>query len=479
MSNTGSHEKQQSMAELLDSCAPEGADAPRVGSRIRGRIVSIGKESVFVDTGSKIDGIVDIAELLDEDGELPCTVGDEIELYIVSVRRGEIKLSRALSGIGGEERLREAYQGRIPVEGRVTQTCKGGFSVEVVKHRAFCPVSQIDTIYVENPEEYVGKTLRFLVTELSDRGKNIVLSRRSLMEQEEREAKQAFLETLSTGTITAGRVSRIVPYGAFVELSPGVEGMVHISEMSWSRIGSPEEILRTGDEITVKVIGIEEGPAGKDRKISLSMKQAGEDPWTAVSRSLSIGDRLTGTVTRCMDYGAFVELRPGVEGLVHVSEMSYTRRISKPADMVAPGDTVEVMVKDIDPVKRRISLSMKDAEGDPWIGIEDRYRKGQRLAGVIEKKEKFGFFISLEPGITGLLPRSKIMRLPEASSLERMQPGESIPVVIEALDAGQRRITLAPGNADDEDDWKKFSDRSGQPVSSLGEKLRAALGKKA
>lgn len=479
MSDTGNHEKQQTMAELLDSCGPEGTDAPRVGSRIRGRIVSIGKESVFVDTGSKIDGIVDIAELLDEGGQLPVNVGDDIELYIVSVRHGEIRLSRALTGIGGEERLREAYQERIPVEGRVTQTCKGGFSVEVVKHRAFCPVSQIDTIYVENPEEYVGKTLRFLVTELSGRGKNIVLSRRALKEEEEREAKQAFLETLSTGAVTAGRVSRIMPYGAFVELSPGVEGMVHISEMSWSRLGSPEEILRTGDEITVKIIGIDEGSAGKGKKISLSMKQVEEDPWTTIARSLSPGDRLAGTVTRCMDYGAFVELRPGVEGLVHISEMSYTRRISKPGDVVAPGDTVEVMVRDLDPQKRRISLSMKDAEGDPWIGIEDRYRQGQRLSGVIEKKENFGYFVNLEPGITGLLPKSKIMRMPEASSLEKMQPGESIPVVIEAIDTGQRRITLAPGNAGDEGDWEKFSGMSEQPVSSLGEKLRQALGKKA
>ncbi len=478
MSDTEKNEQQASMEELLSTYGQESSEALRVGSRLRAKIISVGKESVFMDTGSKVDGVVDIAELVDEKGDLPYQVGDSLDLYVVSVRQGEIRLSRALAGIGGAERLKEAFQEKIPIEGRVLETCKGGLSVEVFKRRAFLPVSQIDTVYVENPEEYVGKTLRFLITELSEGGKNIVLSRRILREQEKEESRRAFLATMAPGQIMKGRVSRIMPYGAFVELSPGVEGMVHVSEMSWSRVGNPDEVLHMGEEIVVKIIGIEGGPSGEVGKISLSMKQAGEDPWSTVAARYSYGDKLKGRATRCMDYGVFVEIEPGVEGLVHISEMSYKKRVSRAQDMISPGDAVDVMIKEIDPANRRISLSMKDAEGDPWIGIKDRYRAGQRVEGTLEKKERFGCFITLEPGVTGLVPKSRIARFHDPAAVEKKQPGERIVVVIEEIDTDQRRITLAPADSGDEDDWKHFSGESKQPVSSLGEKLQQALKKK-
>ena len=477
MSDTDNDEKQQSMEELLNEYGPETRSSVRVGEKIHGRIISIGKETVFVDTGSKMDGVVEIADLVEEGAELPYKVGDAIDLYVVAIRHGEIRLSRALTGLGGAEMLEEAYQGKLPIEGRVMDTCKGGFAVEVVKRRAFCPVSQIDTIYVENPAEYVGKTLRFLITEFSEGGKNIVLSRRTLLEKEQDEIRQAFLATLSPGAVCTGRVSRIMPYGAFVEINPGTEGMVHISEMSWSRLGTPEELLHVGDEITVKVIGMESAE-GEGRKISLSMKQVGEDPWNTIRERYASGDKILGRAVRCMDYGVFVEIEPGIEGLVHVSEMSYKKRVAKASDLVSPGDALEVMVKDIDPENRRISLSMKDAEGDPWIGISDRYKPGQRLEGILEKKEKFGYFITLEPGITGLLPKSKISRANDPAALEKKQPGEGIVVAIESIDRGQRRISLAPGDAADEEEWKTFSGEQKGTVSSLGEKLQQALKKK-
>lgn len=477
MSDTDNEEKQQSMEDLLNEYGPETRSSVRVGEKIHGRIISIGKETVFVDTGSKMDGVVEIADLVEEGAELPYKVGDAIDLYVVAIRHGEIRLSRALTGLGGAEMLEEAYQGKLPIEGRVMDTCKGGFAVEVVKRRAFCPVSQIDTIYVENPPEYVGKTFRFLITEFSEGGKNIVLSRRTLLENEQDEIRQAFLATLSPGAVCTGRVSRIMPYGAFVEINPGTEGMVHISEMSWSRLGTPEEILHAGDEITVKVIGMESAEGG-GRKISLSMKQVGEDPWNTVRERYAAGDKIAGRAVRCMDYGVFVEIEPGIEGLVHVSEMSYKKRVAKASDLVSPGETLEVMVKDIDPENRRISLSMKDAEGDPWIGISDRYKPGQRLEGILEKKEKFGYFITLEPGITGLLPKSKISRANDPAALEKKQPGEGIVVAIESIDRGQRRISLAPGDAADEEEWKTFSGEQKGTVSSLGEKLQQALKKK-
>ncbi len=477
MSDKEKDETQQSMEELLNSYDQESRPLVHVGEKINGRIISIGKESIFVDTGSKMDGVVDISELVEENGDLTYRVGDPIDLYVVAIRHGEIILSRAMTGIGGIEMLKDAYQSKVPIEGRITETCKGGFNVEVVKRRAFCPVSQIDTSYVETPADYVGKSFRFLITEFSEGGRNIVLSRRVLLEKEQAEAKQDFIASLKPDTVSRGRVIRIMPYGAFIEISPGIEGMVHISEMSWSRLGTPEELLHVGDEVMVKVIAID-GAGGDNRKISLSMKQVGDDPWNTVHERHKNGDKLVGKAVRCMDYGVFVEIEPGIEGMVHVSEMSYTKRVAKAQDMVKPGDMIEVMIKEIDPGSKRISLSMKDAEGDPWIGITERYSVGKKIEGTLEKKEKFGYFINLEPGITGLLPKSKIARSEDPSAVEKKQPGETIPVAIESIDTAQRRISLTIGDSQDSDDWKTFTGEKKQTVSSLGEKLQQAMKKK-
>ena len=470
--------EQQSMADLLDSYSPEKGSAIQVGDKLTGKIISIGRESLFLDTGHKIDGIVDAAELFDENGELPYAIGDTLELYVVSLHSGEIKLSRAISGIGGLTMLHDAYENAIPVEGRVSETIKGGFSVEVMKRRAFCPISQIDTLYVEHPEDYVGKTLLFVITELEENAKNIVISRRVLLEQEQEKAKKTFYETLPIGSVYEGRVSNIMPYGAFIEISPGVEGMVHISEISWSRLASPDEVLNTGDMVTVKVIDIQTNEATGEKKLSLSIKQIDADPWVTINQRLKFGDKIHGKVTRCMDYGCFVEIEPGIEGLVHISEMSYTQRVNKPQDFVSQGDIVDVMIKEIDPEKKRVSLSMKDAEGDPWIDVAGKYHIEQAVEGTIEKKERFGFFISLESGITGLLPVSRIKRHHDPAAIEKMKEGERIMVVIEEIDPAQRRITLAPGDSRDEDDWKTFSKDLSEPVSSLGEKLQQAMKKK-
>jgi len=474
----GTEEKQQSMADLLDSYSPEEGSSIQVGDKISGKIISIGRESIFVDTGHKIDGVVDAQELMDENGELPYAIGDTVELYVVSLRGGEIKLSHAISGIGGLNMLQDAYDNAIPIEGRVSETIKGGFSVEVMKRRAFCPISQIDTVYVEHPEDYVGKTLHFLITELEENAKNIVISRRVLLEQEQEKAKITFFETLPIGSVHQGRVSNIMPYGAFIELIPGVEGMVHISEISWARLASPDEILNTGDMVTVKVIDIQTNEATGEKKLSLSMKQIEADPWETINQRLKFGDKVHGKVTRCMDYGCFVEIEPGIEGLVHISEMSYTQRVNKPQDLVNQGDIVDVMIKEIDPDKKRVSLSMKDAEGDPWIDVAEKYHVEQAVQGTIEKKEQFGIFITLESGITGLLPKSRINRYHDPAAIEKMHEGEPITVVIEEIDAAQRRITLAPGDSRDEGDWRTFSKDSSQPVSSLAEKFQQAMNKK-
>jgi small subunit ribosomal protein S1 len=470
---------EQSFSELLKASYDDSPGSIQVGDRIKGKVISIGREHIFVDTGFKVDGIVERAELADEEGNLPCEEGDMLDLFVVSRRGGEIKLSRAISGVGGLTILEDAHEKSIPIEGKVLEQCKGGFRVEVVKRKAFCPISQMDIVHIEKPEKYVGQTYLFLITEFEEDGKNIVLSRKTILEDDQKKAKEAFYDTMEVGSILEGSVTKIMPYGALVELASGVEGMVHVSEMSWSRTLDPNDIVHPGERIRVKILAVEEDRKSGRKRISLSMKQVDDDPWNSVLTWFKPGDKLRGKVTRCAEFGVFVELTAGIEGLVHISEMSYKTRVKKPQDMVSVGDEVDVLIKDIDPQSRKISLSMKDAEGDPWIGIKDRYLIDQAVEGTIEKKERFGYFVRLEPGITGLLPKSKIVQHHDAANLDKKHEGETITVTIESIDTEQRKISLSPGDKNEEGEWKGFaSDSKGTSFGSLADKLKSAMNSK-
>ncbi len=466
-------------AEMLASYSNGMNEDLQVGDKIDGKIISIGRDTVFVDTGSKMDGAVDKVELLDEKGALSLDVGDRIQLYVVSVDETEIRLSRVLSGTGGFEMLREAFHGGVPVEGKVTATCKGGFRVDIMKKNAFCPISQIDLAYVDNPEEYVGQTFEFEITQLEEKAKNIVVSRKKIMSREVEKERERFFTELSVGKLYPGKVVRLMPYGAFIELAAGVEGMVHISELSWSRVDKPEEVVRAGDFVSAVVTGITTDEAGGRKKIALSMKQVTENPWDSTSKVITPGDKMKGKVTRCMNFGAFVELQPGIEGLVHISEMSYTKRIVNPSDVVNPGDVVDVLVKDVDLENRRISLSMRDAEGDPWIDVPEKYSRGQTISGTLEKKEKFGYFISLEPGITGLLPKSRLSASENPDQYGSLKPGATMTVIIDEIRPSERRISLALPDQEGSGDWQQYrSEVKGESsLGALGEKLKLAMEK--
>jgi small subunit ribosomal protein S1 len=341
--------------------------------------------------------------------------------------------------------------------------------------KAFCPLSQIDVTHGADLEQHIGKSYPFLITQFEERGRNIVLSRAELLKREQKKAAEAFLKALEVGSEREGRVTRLMPYGAFVEIFPGVEGMVHISEISWSRLENPNEALSVGDAVRVRIIGMEKGEGGR---ISLSIKQLEGDPWERVEDRVREGDKVTGKVKRCTGFGAFVEILPGVEGLVHISEMSYTRRVMKPEEVVSVGDRVPVVVKEIDVTRRRVSLSIKDAEGDPWLEVPGKYKAGQSLEGILEKKEKFGYFVSLEPGVTGLLPISKIRDLHKPSLVEKLKEGDSIPVFIEQIHVEERKITLAPADVADEKHWERFVKGREEPTGILAQKLKQALEKK-
>ncbi len=478
LDDDNNEENEKSFAEMLDAYSP-GTDAEvGIGDKIRGKIVSIGRDSVFIDTGSKIDGVVDKGELIDKNGQLALQEGDILELYVVALSEEEIKLSKAVSGIGGLHMLREAYEKAVPVQGKIIETCKGGLRVEVLQHKAFCPISQVDLNYVEDPTDYVAKTFDFLISTFEENGRNIVVSRRALLAREQEKARKAFYETLSVGNVLSGTVTRIMPFGAFVKLSEGVEGMVHVSELSWSKTAQTETMVKVAETVQVKVIRIEPDKRPGQLKIGLSIKQLSEDPWDSAGDNFHEGEKILGTVTRCTNFGVFVEVAPGIEGLVHISEMSYKKRVLKPEDEVSVGETVSVLIKEIDLEKKRLALSIRDAEGDPWVAVSDKYTTGQALEGILEKKENFGYFVTLEPGITGLLPKSNIHRLSEPAVVEKLKEGDLIPVLIENINPAERKITLAPGNTADERNWQTFTNSSNSAMGSLGEKLQHALSKK-
>ncbi|MBF0233271.1 MAG: 30S ribosomal protein S1 [Desulfamplus sp.] len=473
-------QSEENFADLLDSYDAEESHDIRQGDKINGTIISIGKNSVYISTGSKSDGVVEKAELLDENGVLPYTVGDKLSLYVVSRNESEIILSRALSGAGYAFMLEDASLNHTPVEGKVSGIIKGGFSIEIMGKRAFCPVSQMDIRYVENQEDYLGKTLSFLITRFAEGGKNIVVSRRDLLNREIQESREIYLKTIAEGDIVQGKVSKIMPYGAFIELSPGVEGMAHISELSWSRVEKTSEVLVQDELVNVKILKIEAKDGADSPKISLSVRKTTQDPWDRAEQTFSTGQQLTGKVVRLAPFGAFVEIAPGVDGLVHLSEMSHTKRVLKADDILEQGQMVQVAVKDIDLKNKRISLSMKDAHGDPWNGAELRYPAGSIVEGKVEKREKFGLFINLEPGVTGLFPGSVMAKATETSSYDKLKPGDMVKVMISEISEESRRVSLAPPDAKEGSDWKKFaeSENKVESVGSMGALLMEAMKKK-
>lgn len=482
-------QNEENFADLLDSYDAEESHDIRQGDRINGTIISVGKASVYVSTGSKSDGVVEKAELLDENGQLPYKVGDKLNLYVVSLNESEIILSRALSGAGYAVMLEDASLNHTPVEGKVSGIIKGGFSVDMMGKRAFCPVSQIDVKYVENQEEYLGKTLSFLITRFAEGGKNIVVSRRDLMNRDIEESRDDYLKTIAEGDIVQGKVIKIMPYGAFIELSPGVEGMAHISELSWSRVEKTSEALIQDELVNVKILKIEkkggkEGGQNKDvadvPKISLSIRQTTQNPWDRAEQTFSVGQQLTGKVVRLAPFGAFIEIAPGVDGLIHLSEMSHTKRVLKANDMLEQGQMVQVSIKEIDLKNKRISLSMKDAHGDPWNGAESRYPAGTVVEGKVEKREKFGLFINIEPGVTGLLPGSVIAKATEPSSYDKLKPGDMVNVMVAEISEESRRISLSPPDTKEGGDWKKFAENENktQGIGSMGALLMEAMNRK-
>lgn len=375
------HVENEDFGALLDQFEREQPAAgrrqlPGVGDTVRGRVVSVGSEAVFVELGSKAEAMIDIEQVKDGQGAVRVSVGDTIEARVVEVRDNIAVLRMAMGTSRGPEAKAELVQAHahgIPVEGLVTAVVKGGVEVQVSGLRAFCPISQLDDKFVQDAAPYVGQRLTFRITryETDRKNPNIVLSRRVLLEEENRLRAAETRASLREGAVVTGKVTSIKSYGAFVDLG-GLEGMIHVSELGFSRVENPADVLHEGQQVEVQVLRMEKtGDAKRPERIALSLKALAQDPWEEVEQRFPEGARVRGKVARLQQYGAFVEVLPGIEGLVHISQLGAGRRVQHPREVVRVGDEVEVTVLGVDRARRRISLAMLPAEAEHEANVED------------------------------------------------------------------------------------------------------------
>ena len=429
--------EEEDFATLLR--AHGGLSKFKPGERIKGTILSISASTAFVDIGGKAEATIDRRELLDDSGELQHKVGDELEASVIKNTDGVVQLSLgALQAQLLSEMLSSAVETGIPVQGRVTGFNEGGLEVRVGGRRAFCPRSQIDTYGAGALQDYVGRDLTFVVTKYEESGRNLVLSRRQLLERQSKEMAEQTRGTLDVGAIIEGVVRKVMPFGAFVDLG-GVDGLVHVSEISWSRVEDPSEVVSAGQQVKVKVLKMD---AGKDR-ISLSLRQAGDNPWDGIKGRYEAGTTYTGKVSRLAEFGAFVDLEDGVEGLVHVSEIDWNKRIKHPSEVLEVGQEITVSVKEVDAKRKRLSLSMKRVGPDPWAEVAGGLKVGTELEVTVEKVADFGIFCTIAPGVTGLLPNSQAIVARSGNIRREFQPGKAVKVGVLALDRRARKVTLS------------------------------------
>ncbi|KMB52668.1 30S ribosomal protein S1 [Klebsiella pneumoniae] len=429
----------ESFAQLFEESLKEIETRP--GSIVRGVVVAIDKDVVLVDAGLKSESAIPAEQFKNAQGELEIQVGDEVDVALDAVEDGfgETLLSREKAKRHEAWiTLEKAYEDAETVTGVINGKVKGGFTVELNGIRAFLPGSLVDVRPVRDTLHLEGKELEFKVIKLDQKRNNVVVSRRAVIESENSAERDQLLENLQEGMEVKGIVKNLTDYGAFVDLG-GVDGLLHISDMAWKRVKHPSEIVNVGDEITVKVLKFDR----ERTRVSLGLKQLGEDPWVAIAKRYPEGTKLTGRVTNLTDYGCFVEIEEGVEGLVHVSEMDWTNKNIHPSKVVNVGDVVEVMVLDIDEERRRISLGLKQCKSNPWQQFAETHNKGDRVEGKIKSITDFGIFIGLDGGIDGLVHLSDISwNVAGEEAVREYKKGDEIAAVVLQVDAERERISL-------------------------------------
>jgi small subunit ribosomal protein S1 len=451
------------------------------GQSIEGTIVAFGPEVAFVSIGGKSEAQIDLAELKDADGDVEVSIGDRIQAVVVSTAGGIVLSRKGVRNAATQRELEDAYRSGLAVEGKVEKVVKGGYEVRIARERAFCPLSQIDIIRTVDPAAHEGKVYSFRVIEYKDGGKSVVVSRRKHLEDEQRANAAEVRKTIVPGAVVAGRVVSVLDFGAFVELGGGIQGLLHVSDMSYSRDATPHATVAPGDEITVKVLRIDEAA----QKISLGLKQLLDDPWSSATTRYEVGQVLTGRVTRVADFGAFVELEPGVEALAHASTFAPTGRRDGWTKSIRSGLTASFEVLSIDPAQKRIGVAIVE-DGSSKTATASSTRRtaapGDVVTGKVERHEKFGVFIFLSPGRTGLMPLAETGLDRDADVAKAFPLGSDVEVVVLEADPAGRRIRLskkAVAEQNERAELREYAARSDvspkASIGSLADSLREAL----
>ncbi|MFL0809499.1 MAG: 30S ribosomal protein S1 [Agarilytica sp.] len=429
----------ESFAELFEESLQTIDMKP--GTIVTGVVIDIDQDWVTVHAGLKSEGVIPAVQFLNEKGELNLSIGDEVQVALETVEDGfgETRLSREKAKRAESWKVLEAAHDKEEViMGVINGKVKGGFTVDVAGIRAFLPGSLVDVRPVRETNHLEGKELEFKVIKLDQKRNNVVVSRRAVMEQANSEEREELLANLQEGMSVKGVVKNLTDYGSFIDLG-GVDGLLHITDMAWKRIKHPSEILNVGDEIDVKVLKFDR----ERNRVSLGLKQLGEDPWAQITARYPEGAKVKAKITNLTDYGCFAEIEEGVEGLVHVSEMDWTNKNIHPSKVVNLGDEVEVMILDIDEERRRISLGIKQCQENPWDAFSSRFDKGDKISGKIKSITDFGIFIGLDGGIDGLVHLSDISwNEPGEEAVRRFKKGDEIETVVLAIDPERERISL-------------------------------------
>ena len=429
----------ESFAQLFEQSLANQRIRP--GMILSGLVVDVTPDMVIVNVGLKSEAVIPVEQFKNERGEVEVKVGDEVEVALDSVEdgTGETRLSREKAKRARTwTRLEEAFGKAEIVTGIITGRVKGGFTVEIEHVRAFLPGSLVDVRPVRDTSYLENKPLEFKVIKLDQKRNNVVVSRRAVVEQEFSAERSALLDNLQEGSVVRGTVKNLTDYGAFVDLG-GIDGLLHITDMAWKRVKHPSEVVKVGDEVEVRILKFDR----ERSRVSLGLKQLGADPWENIARRYPPNTRVFGKVTNIADYGAFVEIEDGVEGLVHVSEMDWTNKNVNPAKVVQTGQEVEVMVLDCDEERRRISLGLKQCASNPWREFSENYNRGDKVSGQIKSITDFGIFIGLSGNIDGLVHLSDISwDVAGEEAVRNFQKGQTVEAMVLAIDPERERISL-------------------------------------
>ncbi len=476
----GATPAEESFASMLEKSSGK-SERLSPGQKVRAKVVSISGDLVYIHLGGKSEGVIDLQEFRNEEGIPNVHEGDEVEAYFVTVQNGVRKLTTLVRGYSADtiNSIRSSFEAGVAVNGEVKREVKGGFEISMGGVRCFCPFSQIDMKGGREGGLYLGRTFAFKIIEFEENGKNIIVSRRALLDEEKQARIARLKETLVVGNDVTAKISSVQNFGAFIDLG-GIEGLIPASEISWVRVDKPADILSTGQEVTARILSLD----WDSSRLTLSIKATQTDPWVSAAEKYAADSRVTGTVARLVPFGAFVTLEPGIDGLVHISNLGAGRRINHPKEVVEVGQLVEVYVLSVDAQNRKISLSMQPKVEPKKIVLP---AVGEIIDGTVEKVMPFGIFVKMSCGINGLVPNSEI-GTPQGTDHRRMfAPGTEMQVVVLEADASTNKVRLSRKALMEkavEDEYKEYvdsarkADTSSGGFGSLGELLKAKLDEK-